>query len=115
MAEVRFTQDGRQWAFDVEKLTTLQAIELKKLTGMTVGEWGQGLDAGDAESYRALVWLSRKAAGDTPEGRYSEFDFPLLEVMASLESDEQPDPTTAGVTSLTRSRRTARSSRTSTG
>lgn len=109
MAEVRFTQDGKQYAYDYEKMGTLEAIELKKMTGWTVKQWVPELEEADAEAMRAFVWLARKKAGDLPDCKYSEFDFPLLEVMASFEADGPPTPDpTKGRTSRPRSRHTAR-------
>lgn len=110
MAKAQFVQDGKTYAWDVDDITTMQAIELKKMTGWTVPEWMQGLQSGDAEAFRAFVWLARKVAGDQPEGRYSDFDFPLIPLMDSFEVDEQPDPTRAAPASKPRSKRTGRSS-----
>ena len=97
MAELRFTQDGNKYAFDPDTITTLEAIELKKMTGYTVPAWSEAMGEMDAEAFRALVWLARKRAGDTPPGRYSDFDFPLVEVAQSFEVDEEDeqDPTPA--------------------
>lgn len=97
MAELRFIQDGTKYAFDPDTIRTVEAIELKKMTGYTVVQWSEALGEMDAEAFRALVWLARKRAGDTPEGRYSDFDFPLIEVAQSFEVDEEPeaDPTPA--------------------
>lgn len=98
MAELRFTQDGTKYAFDPDTITTLEAIELKKLTGYTVATWAEAMGQMDAEAFRALVWLARGPirANDRPDCRYSEFDFPLLEVAESFEVDEdEPDPTPA--------------------
>jgi hypothetical protein len=81
------------------------------MTGLTVPKWVEGMQAGDADAYRAFVWLARKRAGDQPEGRYSDFDFPLLGVLSTFETDEdeepEPDPTKAAA-SKPKSRRTAR-------
>ena len=98
MAELRFVQDGTQYTFNPDKITTLQAIELKKLTGLTVMQWSEAMGTLDAEAFRALVWLARKQAGDLPEGRYSDFDFPFLEVANTFEvegEDDDEDPTPA--------------------
>jgi hypothetical protein len=108
MAEVRFTQDGKQYGYDPDKITTLEAIELKKMTSFTVTKWVEALQGGDAEAYRAFVWLARKRAGDTPEGRYSEFDFPLVDVLSSMEFDDEVEDPTPARTSKPRSRRTGR-------
>ena len=93
MSELRFTQGGTQYGFDPDTITVFEAIELKKLTGYTVPAWSEAMGVMDAEAFRALVWFARKRAGDLPPGRYSEFDFPLLEVANSFEvDDDEADP-----------------------
>jgi hypothetical protein len=108
MPLLRFTQDDKPYEFDIDTITTLEAIELKKLTGLTVQKWAEGLEVVDAESFRAFVWFARKRAGDLPPGKYSEFDFPLLQVAATfdVEDDEADADPTPARTSKPKSRRT---------
>ena len=89
------------YEFDPTKLTVLEAIELKKVTGLTFMDWIGGLEKFEPESIRFMVWLSLSRAGARPEVRYSEFDFDMLEVVNTMVDpdaepavDVEPDPTT---------------------
>ena len=100
MADVTFTFDGTRYAFDPNRMSVLEGIELKKFTGLTFMEWIGELEKFDAEAFRFLVWVSLCRDGKRPDGKYSAFDFDMAAVMGTfeVESDEpevEPDPTPA--------------------
>ena len=92
---VRFEYEGDSYEFDPNRMSVLEGIELKKVTGYTFIEWVSELEKFDAEAFRYLLWLTLSRAGKRPSGRYSEFDFDMPSVMATFAVDEEPeaDPT----------------------
>lgn len=97
MAEVSFQYDGKQLTYDPEKLSVLEGIELKKLTGYTYIEWAEEIQKFDPEAVRFIVWLALGRAGERPDVKYREFDFDMPSVLRTFESDEpevqEADPT----------------------
>lgn len=92
MAVMKFTLDGEQYEFDNGKLMTSEAIEVKKLTGLTMQQWSEAMQSTDPEAFKVMVWLTLGRVDARPEGvKYSQFDFDLMAVLSSATSDIPED------------------------
>lgn len=70
-------QVGEQtYQFDDSTMLNTEAMALKKFTGLGIRELMDGIGSNDPEAYTALVWLSRRRAGEG-DLRYSAVEFDL--------------------------------------
>ena len=85
---LRLTVDGVTYPdFDDRRLLNTEAIALKKVSGLGVKTFWEGVEAFDPEALTALVWLVRRRGGET-ELRYGglEFDLGTLD-LAEIDED----------------------------
>lgn len=88
---MKITLAGVTYDHDPNKLLNSDAIKVKRLTGMTVATWQQGLLTDDPEAVKALVWLLKVRAGEDPD--WDELDFDHAELIYGDQPDEQqPGP-----------------------
>lgn len=70
-----------------DKILNVEAIAVKRKTGLDFKAWMQGLEDFDAEAVTALVWIAKKRI--EPNVRYEDISFPLAQVEFELTEDEQ--------------------------
>lgn len=73
---LRLIVDGQTYSFDDARMLNIEAIALKKATGLNPQELWQGISAFDAEAITALVWLARRRTGER-DLRYTAVEFDL--------------------------------------
>lgn len=83
---LRFALDGVKYEYDEHKLLNIEAIALQKVTGLRVTEFAEALEQGDAGALTAVVWIAKRRAGE--DVKFSELEFDLMEMMESMEQDE---------------------------
>lgn len=78
------TVDGEAYLFDDSEITSAMERELYLQSGLTVAGVGQGLSGGQGATFMiaALVFLARRAAGDTVK---------YLDVEAAITNDSDVD------------------------
>lgn len=82
----RLTVGADTYDFDDNSMLNTEAIQLKKVTGLGVREFGAGLNDFDPTAVTALVWLARNRAGDAV--RYSDVVFDMATVkLEQLDED----------------------------
>lgn len=97
---MRITVNDVKYELDIEKLKISEMRWLERKVGMSMKDFYDGLseDGMRADSVAALVWFALERAGETMPDSFEELDFPVFEVMGSIELDEDtepPDPTVA--------------------
>lgn len=94
---MKFTYQGRVYEFDESKMHTTEAIAIKHHTGMTPKAFYLGLEELDPDSYRCVVLLGLRRAGEPV--RFDEIEFDILEFAANMErSASEPVPPTVPAT-----------------
>jgi hypothetical protein len=83
---VKVTVDGQVYEYDPSRLMLTEAIEVQEKTGLNLKRWQAGLEEMDAFAVKALVYLLKKRAGETPDWATLDFD------LASLDIDDEPPP-----------------------
>lgn len=76
---IKVTVGDKVYEHDRTTLLISDAIQIKRLTGMTIREWQQGLIDDDPDSLKGLVWLLKSKAGENPDWDELDFDFATLE------------------------------------
>ena len=84
---IRFTLNGEKFEFDDNRLSNLEAMQVKKVT---VDHWQpsemfEAFRTGDVEACTVVAWLARRRAGE--DVKFSEVEFDLVEFWDSIESD----------------------------
>lgn len=91
---MKFTYQGRKYEFNERKLHTSEAIAVKQHTGMTVRAFYAGLGEVDVDSFRCLVLLGLRRAGEPI--KWDDIEFDLFEFAEGLERpDEEAAPPTS--------------------
>jgi hypothetical protein len=88
---MKVTVDGQVYDYDPTRLMLTEAIEVQEKTGLNLKRWQAGLEQMDAFAVKALVYLLKKRAGETPDWATLDFDLAGLEI----EDDSPPDPSDA--------------------
>lgn len=88
---MKISVDGNTYEYDPGKLMLSEARLLQGATGQTLRQWQNGLNALDADSVAALVWLLRRRAGE-PDLAFADVEFDLGSFEAQ-EDDPKPVPT----------------------
>lgn len=84
---IRFIVDGTKYDFDDDKLSNVEAIALKKVSGLMPDVFFKGINEVDPEAITALVWLAKRRAGE--HVKYGGLEFDLLQVMESLDEIDE--------------------------
>jgi hypothetical protein len=87
VALLRLSLEGKDWEYDPNTMGLVDAIALERSTGMTVGEFIDGLTRGSAVSFQALFWLARKANGE-PTLKLSDVDGSFATMLVKADDDE---------------------------
>jgi hypothetical protein len=94
---ITFKVDGTEYQFDETRLLSVEAVAVKKYTGLAILDFFQGCMSGDGEALTALVFLAKKRAGEdvTWQGLLDTLD--VMALLMSLiaeadEPDEEPVP-----------------------
>ncbi len=105
---LRFSLDGEKYEFDQQRVMNVEAMAIKRVTSESLGfiDWLKAVGDSDVEAITALVWIVRKRI--TPELRFSDVEFNVMEFIETLEADAETDvesdptdsTTTPDVTSL---------------
>lgn len=85
---MKVTVDGTVYEYDPTRLMLTEAIEVQEKTGLNLKRWQLGLEEMDAFAIKALVYLLKKRAGESPDWQRLDFDIAGLDI----EDDEIPDP-----------------------
>jgi hypothetical protein len=80
------------YEYDSTRLMLTEAIEIQEKTGLNLKRWQAALQELDAYAVKALVYLLKKRAGESPDWAAMEFDLAGLEID---DDDETPDPSEA--------------------
>jgi hypothetical protein len=84
---VKVTIDGQVYDYQADRLMLTEAMEIQEKTGLNLRRWQQGLSEMDAYAVKALAYLLKKRAGETPDWDTLDFDLAGLDI-----DDEDPDP-----------------------
>jgi hypothetical protein len=89
---ITFKVDGTEYQFDETRLLSVEAVAVKKYTGLAILDFFQGCMSGDGEALTALVFLAKKRAGEdvTWQGLLDTLDVMALLMSLIAEADE-PD------------------------
>lgn len=81
-------KDGqrREWPFDPGDLLNVEATAIKKLTGMTFGEWAKAMTEGDPDAYHGFIWVMTKR--ENPTLRSQDVQFRVGECSIDFDDDE---------------------------
>lgn len=91
---MRFIVNDEKYEIDPESLLVSELDWLERKSGLSPKEFYEGLGEMKPSAVRGLVWFAKKRAGDAMPAELDDLDFPLLEVMSSIETDVEPaDPT----------------------
>ncbi|NUT53680.1 MAG: hypothetical protein HOV94_41285 [Saccharothrix sp.] len=63
--KLRFVLGDQSWELDLGELTIDDCIALQNLVGRPWGELVLGIDRGDIEAMKLLLWAARRATGET--------------------------------------------------
>src|SRR5947199_5118912 len=83
-----FTIDGTEYEFDQNKLALSESIAVKKVTGLTVKTFQEGLGEMDPEALQAMVWLAKRRAGEAV--RLQDIEFDVVAFSKSLRNEDAP-------------------------
>jgi hypothetical protein len=86
MAATRFILGDKHYDYDSSKLGFKEAMELEKVTGLTLGDLETKANAGSVTAVGALIWIAMRRAGETVKWSDFEFDLPSL-VTQDLDDD----------------------------
>jgi hypothetical protein len=89
---ITFKVDGTEYQFDENRMLSVEAIAVKKYTGLAILDFFQGCMSGDGEALTALVFLAKKRAGEdvTWQGLLDSLDVMALLMSLIAKPDEEP-------------------------
>lgn len=88
--------DGQDYEYDSSRLMLSEAFEIQNRTGLNLTRWQTGLKEMDAFSIKALVYLLKKRAGESPDWDSLDFDIGGLEITDDEQVEERPTPAEEG-------------------
>ena len=91
---MRFVVNGTKYELDPEALLVSELDWLERKSGLSPREFFEGLGEMKPSAVRGLVWFAMKRAGEDMPEKLDDLDFPLLEVMGSMEADDAEAPPT---------------------
>jgi hypothetical protein len=94
-----FGLDSAELLYDEGSLRVSEVRRLQSLAGLSVKQWGEGLNNGDTEAIVALVWLALARAGVTVGYADLDFDLAGLKFEPVVEDSPGKDPSTPETTS----------------
>ncbi|MBY8342017.1 hypothetical protein LXH13_06130 [Streptomyces spinosirectus] len=96
MAVIKVTVEGTEYEWDSDRLLVAEARELKTYTGFTPPRWLAALDESDPDAIAALIFMSKKRAGETL--RFSDLDtLDYADIQLDfVEPEPDPDEAAAG-------------------
>lgn len=98
-----FHLDGADYQFDPNTLDLDEAKTIKKVSGLTVRRFQEGMQDLDADALQAMVWLTKTRAGEAV--RFADIKFDIIPLISSFRQEVPPgepgdppvgQPTTAG-------------------
>jgi len=87
---VRQGPDEPWYAYDGDTLLVSEARELKKLTGMGLATFANGMKEGDVDAMVFTLYLARRRAGEAVHWR----DFDDMNIADMEMKDDEPPPVT---------------------
>lgn len=95
---MKFTYQGRVYEYEQDRLPLTEAVLIKKLTGMGVRAFMDGMKEFDPDAFKILVFLALRRAGEVPV--WDSIDFDVFDFMASFEGapEEVPPGSATGTT-----------------
>lgn len=63
MPQVTVDYDGREWLFDMDKVSMQQAITIQLAWGFTLEDYQEALEKADARALQCLYWLMLQQNG----------------------------------------------------
>lgn len=96
---LRYQPEGlepREWAVKPERMLSVEIEAIEDVTGWTMGQWIEKMQASSVKALHALLWVLLKRVD--PTRTYASVQFTLDEVEMTLEADEHEDdePATEG-------------------
>jgi hypothetical protein len=88
---LHFVLDDTEYEFDQNKLALFEALAIKKELGLTVAGMQAGMRDLDPEALIAVVWLSKKRAGEAV--RIQDIDFDVMELIGTFRHVQPPGET----------------------
>lgn len=83
---------GVSYDYDAGKLMISEAMEIKQRTGLNLQGWQQGLEDMDPFAVKALVYLLKQRAGESPIWDSLDFDLGELEQIPDAEPEVDTGP-----------------------
>lgn len=81
-------KDGQrhEWPFEPGDLLNVEAAAIKKLTGMSFGEWAKAMQDGDPDAYHGFIWVMQKR--ESPTLRSTDVQFRVGECSFDFDDEE---------------------------
>lgn len=84
--------DGQDYEYDENRLMLTEAMEIQEKTGLNLKRWQAGLSEMDAYAVKALLYLLKKRAGESPDWQTLDCNIAAID----FGDDEEPaSPTPA--------------------
>lgn len=84
--------DGKVYEHDPNRLLNSEARLVKRLVGMTIPEFQDGLGADDPDALAALVFIVKQRAGEDPDWDTLDFDHTTLAFVDDAAEVSEPAP-----------------------
>ena len=80
---------GDKWEISPKDILNVEAIAVKKRTGLDFQDWMNALGEFNAEAITALVWIARKRV--EPTLKFDDVAFPLSSIEFELSEEEKAE------------------------